>query len=87
MPSLAWDGRKVELLVHDFPDDEWVIEAIWKTFAPSFLKGRSLIVINQYGHKRAEKLRSFLLRKRGELLAVHKPHGSAKGFLYEGTTA
>ena len=82
LPDIEWKKQEIGILVMDFGDDRAANEAMWRVFSPSFLSDNTIIVFNQYGNARATALRKFCAERRQELLAIHKPIGSAKAFLY-----
>jgi hypothetical protein len=83
VPDIEWEGQEIGILVMDFDDDKAVNEAMWRVFSPSFRPGNTIIVFNQYGNVRATGIREFCAERSGELIAVHKPIGSAKAFRYQ----
>ncbi|HXQ33452.1 MAG TPA: hypothetical protein VN843_05470, partial [Anaerolineales bacterium] len=80
---IEWEGQEIGILVMDFDDDKAVNEAMWRVFSPSFRPGNTIIVFNQYGNVRATGIREFCAERSRELIAVHKPIGSAKAFRYQ----
>ncbi len=79
---LTWTGQPIELLINDMGNASALIDRVWSIFAPSFIPGRTVVVMHQYGSARAEALRRFTREKAAQLRPIHKPYGSAKGFLY-----
>jgi hypothetical protein len=84
LTPLTWTGGPIELLVNDVGNASALIGRVWSIFAPSFIPGRTVVVMHQYGSARAEALRAFTREHAAELQPIHKPYGSAKGFLYTG---
>jgi hypothetical protein len=82
LPDIEWEQQKIGILVMDFGDDRAANEAMWRVFSPSFLSGNTIIVFNQYGNIRATATREFCAERSRELIAIHKPAGSAKAFRY-----
>jgi hypothetical protein len=82
LPDIEWKKREIGILVMDFCDDKAANEAMWQVFSPSFLSDNTIIVFNQYGNVRATALREFCAERSRELIAIHKPTGSAKAFRY-----
>jgi hypothetical protein len=83
LPDIEWEKREIGILVMDFGDDRAANEAMWRVFSPSFLSDNTIIVFNQYGNARATALREFCAERSRELIAIHKPIGSAKAFRYK----
>lgn len=77
-----WNDGPIILIVFDMADDYLTQECLWRVFSPNFIPGRTVIVFNQFGNARAEGIRRFCDDRSQHLLPVHKPMGSAKGFLY-----
>lgn len=84
LPALAWEGGEIGILVMDFAHDRASNEAMWRVFSPSFSRGSTIIVFNQFGNIPAGEVREFCRRKGPELISLHKPCGSAKAFRYQG---
>jgi hypothetical protein len=84
LTPLTWTGGPIELLINDMGNASALINRVWSIFAPSFIPGRTVVVMHQYGSKRAEALRDFTRENAAQLRPIHKPYGSAKGFLYTG---
>ena len=82
LPDIEWGHREIGILVMDFGDEQAVNEAMWRVFSPGFLSDNTIIVFNQYGNVRATATREFCAQRSGELIAIHKPTGSAKAFRY-----
>jgi hypothetical protein len=83
LPDIAWEKQEIGILVMDFGDDKAVNEAMWRVFSPSFLSDNTIIVFNQYGNARATAIREFCAERSRQLIAIHKPSGSAKAFRYK----
>jgi hypothetical protein len=83
LPDIAWEKQEIGILVMDFGDDKAANEAMWRVFSPSFLSDNTIIVFNQYGNARATPIREFCAERSRELIAIHKPSGSAKAFRYK----
>jgi hypothetical protein len=82
LPDIKWEKQEIGILVMDFGDDKAANEAMWQVFSPSFLSDNTIIVFNQYGNARATAIREFCAERSRELIAIHKPIGSAKAFRY-----
>jgi len=82
LPALEWSGGPIAILVMDFAHDRASNEAMWRAFSPSFQSDRTIVVFNQFGNVPAGKVREFCRDKALELIPLHKPHSSAKGFRY-----
>jgi hypothetical protein len=83
-PPLTWTGEPIELLINDLGNASELTPRIWDIFAPSFIPGQTVVVLHQYGAARSEPLRRFTREMAAQLRPIHKPYGSAKGFLYTG---
>jgi hypothetical protein len=86
--GLPWDPahpRDLELVVYDVTQDYDTMTAFWERLRPRLIAGRSILVLNTYGSPRSDQLRRFCRETRHLLRAVHKPRGSAKGFLFAPT--
>lgn len=79
-----WNDGPIILIVFDMADDYLTQECLWRAFLPNFIPGRTVIVFNQFGNARAEGIRRFCDDRSQEIRPIHKPMGSAKGFLYIG---
>jgi hypothetical protein len=82
LPDVEWGHKEIGILVMDFGDEKAVNEAMWRVFSPGFRWDNTIIVFNQYGNVRATAIREFCVERSGELIAIHKPTGSAKAFGY-----
>ena len=60
------------------------ISQAWEIFMPYFISGTTVVVLNEYGKLQSEGLWRFCNNRVRELVPVHKPMGSCKGFLYAG---
>jgi hypothetical protein len=84
LPPLAWHGAPVELFIYDLGHEYYLIKEAWDIFSPSFIPGRTTVVINPYGKTRTEELRRFYREHARQLKPIHKPASSTKGFLFVG---
>jgi hypothetical protein len=81
-PSLSWHGDEIELFVYDMGSIYKQISYIWGTFSPYFVSGKTYVIFNEYGKLRSEDIWRFCREHGKQLLPVHKPAGSAKGFIF-----
>ncbi len=73
--------QTVDIAVIDVADDMQTILCCWELLLPWLQANRSIIVFNQYGNSKAFDVREFCGSNKN-LRPVHKPIGSAKGFLF-----
>ena len=84
IPELSWGGEPVELLTQDITTSAAQMQKIWDIFRPSFIPNKTVLVLQTYGHMRAEGLRRFCREKADVLTPIHKPWGAAKAFRFTG---
>ena len=76
------DGASIGVVVFDMSQDFELTSRLWQTFSPCFVPNSTVVVFQQYGNARAQGLRRFCRQHSSELKPLHKPQGSAKGFLF-----
>ena len=84
IPELEWSGEPVELFIQDISSGGALVRKVWDAVRPSFIPNKTIVVLQQYGHMRAEGLRSFCREHVDVLRPLHKPYGVAKAFLFTG---
>jgi len=84
IPALDWSGEPIELFIQDISSGSRLVQKVWDIVQPSFIPQKTVVVLQQYGHMRAEGLRSFCREKAKVLRPLHKPYGVAKAFLFTG---
>ena len=84
IPELDWSGEPIELFIQDISSGGRLVRTVWDVVRPSFIPNKTIVVLQQYGHMRAEGLRSFCRENVDILRPLHKPHGVAKAFLFTG---
>ena len=89
--QLAWSGKPVEIIVADCGRTFEVNEAWWQIFSPSFIPGRTLIALQDWGTHREvpvkwyNQIKTWVDSKGAELQLVHElRHGGIATFLYRG---
>ena len=84
IPALDWSGEPIELFIQDISSGSTLVQKVWDIVQPSFIPQKTVVVLQQYGHMRAEGLRSFCRENAKVLGPLHKPYGVAKAFLFTG---
>lgn len=84
IPALDWSGEPIELFIQDISSGGALVQKVWDVVRPSFIPHKTVVVLQQYGHMRAEGLRSFCRENAKVLRPLHKPYGVAKAFLFTG---
>ena len=79
-------NSRIGLIIFDVSADYATNRALWQIFSPLLIPNETIVVFNQFGNARAEAIRRLCSELDGQLLPVHKPTGSAKGFLYSGSS-
>lgn len=83
-PALhTWEGGDIELFVYDMGPDRDMLEETWRVFSPNFLPGVTHVVFHEYAKLGSTDLWRFCAERSGELRPLHKPVGSAQGFLFD----
>lgn len=81
--DLLWSGGEpIGLLVYDAGSDSRRLENVWRTFSPSFVSGKTVVVFNEFGQIRSSAIWEFCLRHPC-LIPLYKPRTSAKAFLFD----
>jgi len=80
--SLIGSDRPIEYLVQDISPNYELNKYIWDLFSPFFVDKRTIIVYGHYGNIFANDVRQFVLDHSNHLVAIHKPRGNVKAFLY-----
>ncbi|HVU89661.1 MAG TPA: hypothetical protein VHD36_20195 [Pirellulales bacterium] len=80
--GLEWSGQSIGIIVFDMSQDFHLTQVLWERFVPYFVPDHTVVVFQQYGNARAGGLRTFCAEHSQVLLPLHKPEGSAKGFLF-----
>ncbi len=75
-------GASIGVIVFDMSQDFELTSQLWNTFSPCFVPDGTIVVFQQYGNARAQGLRRFCRHNSCRLTPLHKPEGSAKGFLF-----
>jgi hypothetical protein len=92
LPTIEWDLEEpIELIIVDCGRTLLVNEGWWATFSPSFIKDKTLIVMQDWQlHKQVPELfynqiKTFTDSKNGEIELVHEvPNAGIATFLYKG---
>jgi hypothetical protein len=82
--AMTWEGKPIELLIYDLGQEHYLIEETWNTFAPFFIPGTTILVLNPFAKEDSGGLRRFVRHHASRLKPIHKPESSAKTFLYLG---
>jgi hypothetical protein len=81
--SLIWAyDEPVALVVYDMGPNPTILDAVWRQFSHHLVAGRSVVVFNEYGQLSSSHLWEFCRCHADHLAPHHKPHTTAKAFLY-----